>query len=108
MQRRADLAAQRVFVDIAHVAAVDSDAAAGYVVEARNEVNQARLTGAGGAQEGYGLPRFGHEADAVEDRVVAVAAVAEADILEGDAPAGNEVRQRARLVAHFRLAVENL
>ncbi len=107
LQRRADPAAQRVFVDIAHVAAVDGDAAAGYVVEAGDEVDQARLAGTGGAQESYGLPRLGHEVDMAEDRVVAVAAVAETDILEGDAPAGNEACQCARLVADLRFAAEN-
>ena len=51
----ADVAAVRVEVDVAQVDAVDEDPAAGGVVEAGDELDERRLAGARGADEGHAL-----------------------------------------------------
>ena len=90
------LTAQRVLVQVAHVDAVDGDAPAGHVVEARDQVDQARLARAGRAQDGHRLARLGHEVDGLEHRVLVVAVVAEAHLLEGDAAVRREASAARR------------
>ena len=64
LEHQADLAAQAVERDIAHVHAVDGDAAAGHVVEAGDEVDQGGLARARRADDGHGLARLCHQVDA--------------------------------------------
>ena len=69
--------------DVAHVDAVDQDAALERVVEARDEVDQAGLAGAAAADQGDGLAGLGADRDVLEDDVAGL--VAEGDMLQVDA-----------------------
>ncbi len=72
----ANVATQHILCHIAHVDAVDRHPALGDVVKARNQVDQARLARSGSAENGHGLARLGHKAEAPEHRIVAVAVIA--------------------------------
>ena len=56
---------------VAHVDAVDADRAAGRVEQARDEVDQRRLAGAGRADDRGGLARLGREGQVVQHGVLA-------------------------------------
>ena len=67
------------------VIAIDENAPAGDVVEARDQVDDAALAAARGPKDGDGLSRLGTETHIVEHQVRA-AEVAEGDAIEDDAP----------------------
>ena len=81
----ADLAAEGGEGHVADIDAVDRDAAAVELVEARQEGGDRRLAGAGGADEGDGLAGADVEVDVRQDRLVG--AVAEGDVLVADVAA---------------------
>ncbi len=78
------MATEALHLDVPDVDAVDGDPALANVVEPRYEVDQARLPGAGGAQDGDFLAGLGSEAYVREDWVPAVVTVAERHVLEDD------------------------
>ena len=80
----ADQVAVAVDVDVAQVAAVEQDAAAGGVVEAGDEVAERGLAAAAGADEGDRFAGLDVERDVFE-RERAGAGVAERDAVERDA-----------------------
>ncbi len=86
LQRDTYLSAQCVQWDVAHVHAIQRHPALFHVVETGNQVDQARFARTGGSQDGHRLPRFGHQVDPLKHRLVTVVVVAEADVLEGNAP----------------------
>ncbi len=59
---------------------VDSDSALVHIVEARNEVHQAGLAGAGGAHQCNRLARFRHKADMTQYRIFSVIRIAEDNV----------------------------
>ena len=61
LRRRADAIAQLLQLPLAHVAAVNGNAAAGHVVAAGEQLNQRRFAGTGRPHDGDGLPRLGGE-----------------------------------------------
>ena len=64
-----DLVAKGFQIVFAHVHTVDEHLPGRHVVEARHEVDEAGLAGAGGADERDGLALFGGEVDAFERRL---------------------------------------
>ena len=80
MQHNADLRAQRLQVDHAHVVPIDQHAPAGGVVKARDEIDQAGFAAAGGADQGDDLVGPGCEGQVVQRR--AAVAVGKGDVLE--------------------------
>ncbi len=76
-----DVGPQALQAYIAHIGAVDAHRSGRDVVEAGDQVEHRRLAGPGRAQQGDGLPRFGHETDVVEHHGL-LAHVAEADVVE--------------------------
>ena len=99
--------AQRLERHLAHVVAVDQHLAAGHVVEARDQVDDAALAAAGGAEDGHRLARLGLEADVLEHRFAA-AKVAEADIGKLHSALHRRQRHGARLVRHLVVGVQDL
>ena len=78
----ADLLAQEVARVVVKLDAIEGQAAAGVLVEAGQQVDQGRLAGTGGTQQGNDLARLAVEADLLQRRAVLI--VLEADILEDD------------------------
>ncbi len=74
--------AQRFRGQVPHVDSAHPHRARVDVVEARQQLRDGRLAGAGGADEGHGLPGFGAEGDAVQD-LGASARVQGGDLLQG-------------------------
>src|SRR5665648_583286 len=92
---------------VADVDAVDEDAAAGNVVEPRNETDERGLAAAGAADDSRHLARTGREADAAEHRVFG-ARIAELDVLELDAAASGNVGGGRRRVDDRRVRLQHL
>lgn len=67
LQHDANLATQAVQCHIAHVVTVNTHAATGDVVEARQRVDERALASAGGAKDRNRLPRLDRKADVAED-----------------------------------------
>ena len=63
LRHHADLPAERLETQRAHVMAVEEDAPALWIVEARNEIHQRGLARAGRSHDGDDLPRFHVERD---------------------------------------------
>ena len=91
----ADVPAQRIERHVADVHAVDRDAPARDVVEARDEVHDGGLAAAGGPSRAMTLPGFGIDVDAGEDGAQVV--VAEGNVFEADV--AFDVLERARVRA---------
>ena len=92
--------------DLAHVHAVDGDAARADVVDARDEVDERRLAGAGGADDGERRAGRHVERDVVQDGTVEVA---EAHALEARwLPRTSRQRLHARRVGDGGLAGQHL
>ena len=81
LQHDADLRAQRIERHIAQVVPVDGDAAFGRIVEARQQVDDGGLAGAGGAEQRNRLAGLGFKGDILQHRVAA-AEIAEGHVLE--------------------------
>ena len=77
-----DLVAERGERQRAEVVAVEEDAAAGRVVEPRQQVEDRRLAGAGAADEGDALAGLDREGEAVEGDVAV--GIGEMHVLEAD------------------------
>ena len=102
----AELGAQRALRDPAQVVAVDQHAPAVGVVEARHQLGERGLAGAGRAHERQGLPRWHVQRDVLERRMLAV--VGEGHVVELDLAAQALELDRVRRVADLRLLVEQL
>ena len=85
LEHDADLPAQRVEGDVAHVDAVDRHSALGHVVEARQEQRDGRLARSARADERDGLARCDVQLEAVENGLAL--RVAEAHVVEVDVAA---------------------
>ena len=80
-----DLFAERLESEGANIVAVDEDAAAADVVEARDEIDQRALPCPAGADESEHFADADFEVDVVEDLVLAFfGGVGEADVFEGN------------------------
>jgi len=86
LRHNADVAAQKAEVIAFYIDVVDADGAAGNIVEARDEVYQRGLAGAGGADNGVHLPGRDREVDVREQRFVRY--IREFDVVKMDL-AGN-------------------
>ena len=89
LQHDRDLLAQRADAVLADVDAVDRQAAAGRVVEPRNQTDERRLAGAGQADQRNHLARLGGERDVVQH--ARAVRVRELDLLDADLT-GDRVR----------------
>src|SRR6266568_7650018 len=100
-----DGTAQRAERHLADILSVDGDAPGVDVVEARNEVENGGLAGAGGADQGDSLAGRHHEIGAGERRRRPV--IAEGDAAEADLAAAHGERLGAGPILDRRLDVEN-
>ena len=104
-----DRVAQRFQGHVANVLAVDGDAPAGDVVEARHQVGDGRLAGARRADDAQGLPGTDRERHPAQRfRVAILGPVGERNVLEAQFAARQRQCRRARIVGHVRLLVEHL
>ena len=87
--------------------AVNGHLSSGHVVEARDEVDDGGLAGAGRAEQCHCLAWLGHETDILEHRF-APAEVAEVDLLESHLSLEGREFDRVRLLDHLGLDVEDL
>ena len=106
-----EMGAERAEVEVARVGAADGDAARLRLDQAGQEVEDGALAGARGADEGGGLARLRGEAEAVEDRKLAVveAHVLERDVAvarRGEAGAGGAVDDHGAAVEELVEAFE--
>ena len=95
-----------MLADIAHVDAIDGDAARRDVMEALRQLEHRGLAAARGADDGRGLARLAREADILEHALGAVG-VPEAHVLEGDARARQPVSAEQRVLSLARVGVGN-
>ena len=102
----ADLAAQRVELDLAHVDAVDQHLAAGDVVVAAEQGDERRLARAGGARQRDGRAAVDREVDVAQHRGAVL--VVERDVAQLDAAVAGRQRRREVGRGDPRLAVEDL
>ena len=102
------LRAQRVHRDVAEVEAVDQHAALGRVVEARDELGERRLAGAGGADQRDGLARRHVQVRVDQRGVGGIAVVRERHVLEVDLPADAVELDGVGPVGEVGLLVEQL
>ncbi len=106
LQHHADLPAQRVELNVAHVDAVDRHLAAGHVVEAGQQVDQRRLARARWPDDGDGLARCGHQVDALEHRFARL--VFGHHLLEDHPPDDGRHRLCVEFLDDLRLLVEQV
>ena len=102
----ADVPSQRPQLQIPHVDAVQADDTAGGVVKTRDQLRQGAFAAAGAAQQRHRLPRFGGEADVVQNRQMAV--IVKADVLEAQCPAHLRQGPCAWGFAHLGDGVQHL
>ena len=105
LRHDAHLRAQRPHGDVAQVVAVDQHAALGRVVEARDQLRERRLAGAGLADQRHGLPGRHVQVDVGQG---VAGAVGERDVLEGDVAADAVELDGVGAVAQLGLLVEQL
>ena len=98
---------QRPRLHVAQVVPVDEHPALARVVEARGELGERRLAGAGRADERDRLAR-GHVQVDLAQRRLGVRCVGERDVLEGDLAPQPRQLEGARLVAQVGLLVGQL
>ena len=104
-----DRVAQRIQGHVADILAVNGDAPAGDVVEARHQVGDGRLAGARRTDDAERLARAdGERHPAQRLRVAILGPIGERDVLEAQLAAGQRQRWRRRLVRHVRLLIEHL
>ena len=103
LRHHADGGAQGFLRHVAHVLAVDQDAAAGHVVEAEQQPRDRGLAGARGADDRHRLAGRHLEGHALEDRACRL--VGEADVLEADACRRDRKRPGVRPVDDLRRAL---
>ena len=89
---------------VADVPAIQGHPSPGHVVEARDQVQEGRLSPAGGADQGHDLPALHGQADARQD--FGSLAVGEADVLEGHAALAPGGFDGAQPVANLGLHVQ--
>ncbi|MNL18460.1 hypothetical protein D3C87_1396050 [compost metagenome] len=98
----ADGAAQAVLRDVRDVLPVNANLPAVDVVEAQQQVDQRGFARARAANQADFFARANVQAQAIEH--LAFAAVVEADIVEGDRPAGGHQHTRVRRILHLGAA----
>ena len=99
------LRAQGIHVDLADVVSVEENAAAGGLVETGDEIGEARLPGAGGADHGDHLADGEVEVDAVKGAVAV--RIREIDVLEAHALLnGRQLRKALAGIFGFEIDIE--
>jgi hypothetical protein len=99
LENQADVAAQVVEVELAHVDAVEQHAAGGRVEEARDQAHQHALARAGRAEDGHALAGFHVEVDVAHDGLGAV--VGEGDVFERTAPSSRGAAEGVGRALHL-------
>ncbi len=106
LEHHADAAPQRVEPDVAHVDAVDRDAARMHVVEAREHQPHRRLPGTGAADQRDGLARRDREVEVVQHGIGR--RVTERHVLEAHFAARHGEREGVGCVLHEGSRVEEV
>ncbi len=107
LRHEADPVPEHAGVEVAHVVPVQQHAPLGRVHEARDEVDQGGLAGAGAADDRDGLPCAGGEGDVLEHGSLG-AGIGEGDVLEGQLDRALDLADPVGALVDAGLGLEHL
>src|SRR5206468_1234707 len=108
LRDEADLPAQRVYLQLPQIRAVEGDRAFRRIVKPHQQVDERRLPRAAVADESDQLARLDRQVDVGEDGIAGVAVIVEMDVLELDLPHDARRLDGVLRVMDLRLRVQRL